>query len=65
MTDGAINRRILKAVSEFTDDADIREFLKELLFLEAERKGQWRWKEVYRSKIEQFTGRRQSGRADQ
>lgn len=65
MADGAINRRILQAVRESTDDADIEEFLKELLFLEAERKGQWRWKEAYRRKVGQFTDRRQSGRADQ
>ena len=56
MTDGRISGQILKAVKAAAEaDPLAQDFLSELLFMEAERGRQWRWKEVYRGKIREYT----------
>lgn len=59
MTDGKISRQILQAVRTVAEaNPVVREFLFELLFMEAEREGQWRWKDTYRGKIREYTPRK-------
>lgn len=64
MTDGRLSSKVLKAVKESTDDSLTRELLTELLYEEAEQKGQWHWKQPYREKIKEFTDRRAGQNAD-
>jgi hypothetical protein len=60
MTDGIISRRILKAIDESTKDPEIQGLLQELLYEEAEHSGQWRWKEPFRNKVNEYLSRRKS-----
>lgn len=56
MSDGRINEAILKGIRENSEnDEVISEFLVDLIYEEAEHPGgQWRWKDNYKKKIEQY-----------
>jgi len=45
---GGINERILTGIRESTDDNKLFDFLKDILFEEAEHPSQWWWKETYK-----------------
>lgn len=57
MSDGKINEAILKGIRENCEnDEVISEFLVDLIYEEAEHPGgQWRWKDNYKKKIEQYS----------
>jgi len=52
---GGINERILTGIRESTDDNKLFDFLKDILFEEAEHPSQWWWKETYKKKIEEYS----------
>ena len=59
MTDGKISPQILQTVRTAAKGNPLaRDFLLELLFMEAERGGQWQWKGTYRAKIRAYTTRK-------
>jgi hypothetical protein len=53
MVGGGINKAILQAVSESTEDRIIKELLIDLLYTEAEHAGskKWWWKEPFRDRV--------------
>lgn len=57
MSESKINEAILKGIRENSEnDEAISEFLVDLIYEEAEHPGgQWRWKENYKKKIEQYS----------
>jgi len=65
MTEGRISRLILQAVKDSTDDPLVRDLVTELLYEEAEHKGQWWWKDPYRQKIRELANRRADENAAQ
>ena len=65
MTDGRMRGPIVQAIRETASDPLTQEFVTELLYEEAEHKGQWRWKETYREKIKEFADRRLDENADE
>jgi len=56
MANVKINKRILEAIREKTNDVEpIRDFLTELLDEESRRPGSWWFKEYYKKKIEEYS----------
>jgi hypothetical protein len=54
MSQTRINFQILKKISEICDsDAEIGNFLKDLIIEEADHPGKWWWKDVYINKIKE------------
>ena len=52
MSDGRINEQILNWIKiNSKDDKIIEDFLKDLIYEEAEHTGQWKWKDNYKKKI--------------
>jgi hypothetical protein len=55
MSDGRINEQILNWIKiNSKDDKIIEDFLKDLIYEEAEHPGQWKWKDSYRKKINKY-----------
>jgi len=52
---GGINERILTGIRKSSKDDEIINFLIDILYEEAEHSGQWRWKETYKKKIEEYS----------
>lgn len=50
-----INDKIIKEIDKHSTDKNIAEFLKELLFEEAEHPGMWHYKKTYRKAIEKYS----------
>ena len=65
MTDGRISRPILQAVKDSANDSLVQELVTELLYEEAEHKGQWWWKETYRKKVKELANRRSAENENQ
>ena len=56
MSEIRVNEQILNWISiNSKDDKAVENFLKDLIYEEAEHSGQWRWKENYRKKIKNFS----------
>ena len=51
-----INERILEGIRESCEgDEVMRSFLVQLIYEEADRPGQWRWKETYRKLVDKHS----------
>lgn len=56
MSEIRVNEQILNWISiNSKDDKIVENFLKELIYDEAEHPGQWRWKENYKKKIKNYS----------
>ena len=65
MSSHRINEQILEALRENSNgDKAIADFLIDLIYEEAEHPGQWRYKEVYRKKIKEYSEKWSSGDED-
>ena len=54
MSDGRINKKIIKNIEEYCEgDNNIVSLLKDLLFEEADHSSQWWWKDAYKKKIDE------------
>ena len=51
-----VNEKILQGIKEKSgEDKVIEKFLIDLIYEEASHSGVWRWKEIYKQKIEKFS----------
>lgn len=56
MNEASINEQILKWIKENSKNDEVLEkFLKELIYQEIKRTGQWKWKDIYREKVKTFS----------
>jgi len=56
MNESSINEQILKWIKENSKNDEVLEnFLKELIYEEIKRAGQWKWKDIYREKVITFS----------
>lgn len=56
MIESSINEQILKWIKENSKNDEVLEkFLKELIYEEINRPGQWKWKDIYRDKVKKFS----------
>lgn len=56
MNESSINEQILKWIKENSKNDEVFEkFLKELIYEEINRPGQWKWKDTYRDKVKKFS----------
>ena len=52
MSKTTINEQIIKCIKKNCEnDKDIEEFLMNLIYFEAERTGQWQWRDTYKKMI--------------
>jgi len=55
VSDGRINEQILKRIKyNSRGDDNIASFLIDIIYTEAERPGQWWWRETYKKKIKDY-----------
>ena len=55
MAKSGINKKILNGIRNVGKDyGSVVEFLKEILYKEAEHQGRWKWKNEYKKKIEKY-----------
>ena len=58
MNESSINEQILNSIKENSkNDAVLEKFLKELIYEEIKRSGQWKWKDIYRDKVKTFSAK--------
>jgi hypothetical protein len=56
MSESKINEQILLSLKKNCKNDDILEkFLKDLIYEEIHRGGQWKWKEIYRDKVKKYS----------
>ena len=65
MSDVKVNEQILNWISiNSKDDKTVEDFLKDLIYEEAEHPGQWKWKENYRKKIKNYSAKWRNSNED-
>ena len=50
-----LNPKIINEIKDNCDDNNLADFIKELLFKEAEGVGQWWWKETYKEILKKYS----------
>jgi len=56
MSDSKINEQILISLKRnCINDEMLEKFLKELIYEEIHRSGQWNWKKIYREKVKKYS----------